>query len=69
MSRGDPIERKLKRLRSIEAGCRRDLRGVEEALAQGRIGKERAEKLRARLTRRMGRLLARIRELTTKRGT
>ncbi len=67
MPRSDRDDRKLKRYRSIEASYRRDIKRAEKALEEGHISRERLEKIRTRLNRKIDRLAARIRELVRKR--
>ncbi len=66
MPRSDKTERRLKRLRSIEASYRRDMKRAEKAFQEGRITRERLEKISTRLNKKIGRMHARIRELAHK---
>ncbi len=64
MARLDRAERKLKRLRSIEAGYRREMKAAEKLFEEGKLSREKFEKVRRRAGRRIERLAAHIRRLS-----
>jgi hypothetical protein len=66
MAKADRLERKLKRLRSIEAMYRREIKMAERDFKEGILTRERLEKIRERCNRKIDRLLVRIRELSRK---
>ncbi|MFQ5838169.1 MAG: hypothetical protein ACE5HJ_05235 [Thermoplasmata archaeon] len=69
MAKAERVERKLKRLRSIEASYRRDLKAAEKEFEHGRLPRDRLEKIRERCNRKIQRLLARVRELSRRGGS
>lgn len=64
MARTDRLERKLKRLRSLEASYRREIKRAEREFEEGRLTREKLEKIRSRCNRKIEKLLGRIRELS-----
>jgi predicted RNase H-like nuclease (RuvC/YqgF family) len=64
MTRAGRLERKLKRLRSIEASYRREIKAAERDYEDGRISREKLERIRRRCNRKIEKLLSRIRELS-----
>lgn len=68
----DRIERKLRRLRRIEASYRAEIRRALEASKMNTLdpvkAKERYERIRAKVDRKIGKLVPKIRTLTVQRA-
>ncbi len=62
------LDRKLKRLRSLEAYYRRELKFLEEEFKEGRLPKDRYHRRQARNQRGMDRMLVKIKQLTARRA-
>ncbi len=62
------LDRKLKRLRSVEAYHHKELKRLEEEYKDGSMPRARYRRRQAKLQRRVDRLLSRIKELTARRG-
>lgn len=72
MAERERVERKLRRLRRIEASYRADIRRALEASKADTVdpvrARERYEKARAKYERRIDRLVPKIKALTTRRA-
>lgn len=62
------LDRKLKRLRSVEAFYRKELKRLEEEYKDGSMPRARYRRRQAKFQRRVDRRLAHIKELTARRG-